>query len=65
MNETDKEMLARRAEAFAEQEEEEEGEAVWVQRRRAVHTRVLVGGVVVTVVLGVALGIGLGVALGR
>ncbi len=34
-------------------------------RRRTFHSRVLIGGLVVTVVLGLALGVGLGLTVGR
>lgn len=36
-----------------------------IRRRRSLHSKVLIGGLVVTVVLGLALGIGLGMTVGR
>ncbi|UPX13106.1 uncharacterized protein EKO05_0003633 [Ascochyta rabiei] len=36
-----------------------------VARRRSLHGKVLIGGLVVTVVLGLALGLGLGLTVGR
>ena len=57
----DKEMLGRRS---TEEQLTEDHEQL-VQRRRSFHSRMLIGGLVITVVLGLALGLGLGLTIGR
>lgn len=56
----EKETLGRRS---TEEQLTEDPERL-AQRRRS-HSRVLIGGLVVTVVLGLALGLGLGLTVGR
>ena len=59
---TDKEMLGRRSTDEAQLTDDPERLAV---RRRSFHSKVLIGGLVVTVVLGLGLGLGLGLTVGR
>lgn len=57
----EKETLARQSTEEQLTEDPERLEA----RRRSFHSKVLIGGLVVTVVLGLALGLGLGLTVGR
>ena len=58
----DKEMLGRRSTDEARLTDDPERLAA---RRRSFHSKVLIGGLVVTVVLGLGLGLGLGLTVGR
>lgn len=58
----DKEMLGRRSTDEAHLTDDPERLAA---RRRSFHSKVLIGGLVVTVVLGLGLGLGLGLTVGR
>lgn len=60
----DKEMLGRQSTGRSTTLDMEDPEAL-AARRRAFHSKVLIGGLIVTVVLGLALGLGLGLTVGR
>lgn len=59
----DKEMLGRQSTGRSTNLEVDD-EAL-AARRRSFHSKVLIGGLIITVVLGLALGVGLGLTVGR
>lgn len=60
----DKEMLARSSTDRSTNLDVQDPEALAVRRRR-IHGKMLIAGLVITVVLGLALGVGLGLTVGR
>ena len=61
----DKEMLGRRSTDRSTEAQMTDDPERMAIRRRSFHSKVLIGGLIVTVVLGLALGLGLGLTVGR
>jgi len=61
----DKEMLGRSSTGRSTNLDVQDPEALACRRRRTLHGKVLIAGLIITVVLGLALGVSLGLTVGR